>query len=222
MPTDGRWENGPVPSHVALLRGINVGGRNRVSMEDLRAVVRALGHTEVSTYIQSGNVLFTPAGGDANAPAGGGSRAPDGGDAKAPAGGDSQELSREIERAIAEALDVAPGVVVLARAELAAAIEANPFAAESNPKSVHGVFHRLPLGADRVAEVAAAEERSAKRGSGDEAVVIGRTLYLRTPEGIGRSDLAMRLTRPTGAGRADAGTARNWATVMKLLGLMDA
>ncbi|MGH3574889.1 MAG: DUF1697 domain-containing protein, partial [Pseudonocardiaceae bacterium] len=48
-----------MPTHVALLRGINVGGRNRVSMADLRALVTSLAHTDVATYIQSGNVLFT-------------------------------------------------------------------------------------------------------------------------------------------------------------------
>jgi uncharacterized protein (DUF1697 family) len=48
-----------MPTHVALLRGINLGGRNRVAMADLRLVVSELGHVDVSTYIQSGNVLFT-------------------------------------------------------------------------------------------------------------------------------------------------------------------
>jgi len=44
--------------YVALLRGINVGGRNPVAMADLREAFEAEGHTAVSTYIQSGNVLF--------------------------------------------------------------------------------------------------------------------------------------------------------------------
>jgi uncharacterized protein (DUF1697 family) len=52
-----------MPSHVALLRGINVGGRNKVAMADLRKVVESLGHGDVATYIQSGNqsgnVVFT-------------------------------------------------------------------------------------------------------------------------------------------------------------------
>ena len=43
---------------VVLLRGINVGGANRLAMADLRDVVISLGHTEVSTYIQSGNVVL--------------------------------------------------------------------------------------------------------------------------------------------------------------------
>jgi len=43
---------------VALLRGVNLGGR-RLKMADLRAAVEALGHTDVETYLQSGNVVFT-------------------------------------------------------------------------------------------------------------------------------------------------------------------
>jgi uncharacterized protein (DUF1697 family) len=44
---------------VALLRGVNVGGRNAVAMADLRAAFDGAGYSAVSTYIQSGNVLFT-------------------------------------------------------------------------------------------------------------------------------------------------------------------
>ncbi|HEU5420497.1 MAG TPA: DUF1697 domain-containing protein, partial [Streptosporangiaceae bacterium] len=48
-----------MPRYAALLRGINVGGRNKVAMADLREIVESLGHTDVATYIQSGNVVFT-------------------------------------------------------------------------------------------------------------------------------------------------------------------
>lgn len=48
-----------MPTHVALLRGINLGAHNRVAMADLRRVVTSLGHTDVATYIQSGNAVFT-------------------------------------------------------------------------------------------------------------------------------------------------------------------
>ena len=50
-----------MPRYVALLRGVNVGGKNKLPMAELRAVCEALGHTDVSTYIQSGNVVFTAA-----------------------------------------------------------------------------------------------------------------------------------------------------------------
>lgn len=45
-------------SMVALLRGINVGGRNRLAMADLRAIAADLGYRDIATYIQSGNLLF--------------------------------------------------------------------------------------------------------------------------------------------------------------------
>ncbi|HWT56190.1 MAG TPA: DUF1697 domain-containing protein [Candidatus Microsaccharimonas sp.] len=47
--------------YVALLRGINVGGKNKVSMTDLRVCLEELGYTDVTTYIASGNVLLTSA-----------------------------------------------------------------------------------------------------------------------------------------------------------------
>ena len=45
-------------THVALLRGVNVGGRSKVSMKELRDLFEDLGYTGVLTYIQSGNVVF--------------------------------------------------------------------------------------------------------------------------------------------------------------------
>src|SRR5215472_13724542 len=91
-------------THVALLRGINLGGRNKVAMADLRAVVGELGHTGVSTYIQSGNVLLT-APPDAGTPA----------------------IAQDMTAAIAAKLGVTAPVVVVTRDELAAIVDANPF-----------------------------------------------------------------------------------------------
>ena len=48
-----------MPTYVALLRAVNLGGRNKVSMGTLRSVIEELGHRDVTTYIQSGNVVFT-------------------------------------------------------------------------------------------------------------------------------------------------------------------
>ena len=46
---------------AAFLRGINLGPHRRISMPALRALVESLGHTEVETYLQSGNIVLTPA-----------------------------------------------------------------------------------------------------------------------------------------------------------------
>jgi uncharacterized protein (DUF1697 family) len=54
-------EVGAVNVHVALLRGINVGGSNLIRMAALKACFEAEGFREVATYIQSGNVLSRPA-----------------------------------------------------------------------------------------------------------------------------------------------------------------
>lgn len=179
--------------YVALLRGINVGGRNKVAMAGLRQVAADLGFTDVSTYIQSGNLLFAA-------------------DERDTAG-----MAAALERRIAERLGVRPAVVVLSAAELAQVIADNPFPDEPNPRLVHAVVRNTDLSDTGRAAVAAAVAAAQSSGSRDEAVVVGRTLYVHTPDGFGRSQLAARLA----ASSAQAsGTARNWATVTKLMALL--
>jgi uncharacterized protein (DUF1697 family) len=187
-----------MPSHVALLRGVNVGGRNKVAMADLRKVVESLGHGEVATYIQSGNVVFTSNQTDTAAIAG------------------------ELERALGETLGVRSSVVVRSRAELAKVIADNPFPDEANPRLLHAIFRGAELGAAEEAAVAAAERRARDKGGRDQAKVVGRTVYLRTPDGLGRSELAAQLARASSAAQDRGGTTRNWATVTKLLAMLDA
>ncbi|MGH3613547.1 MAG: DUF1697 domain-containing protein [Pseudonocardia sp.] len=185
-----------MPTYVALLRGINVGGRNKVAMADLRTLMVPLGHTDVVTYIQSGNAVFTS--GDS----------------------DSTTLAAALERAIADTLGVRLKVVVISRAELAQVIADNPYPEETNPRCLHAVFGVGEVEFDGVAAPAAAEERARAKGSRDEAQVVGHTLYLRTPDGLGRSELAAQLSRAASARTGySVGTARNWATVCKLLEL---
>jgi uncharacterized protein (DUF1697 family) len=185
-------------THVALLRGINVGGKNKVAMADLREVVADLGHADVSTYIQSGNVLFSPDPGDA----------------------DTSALAATLAAAITDRLGVSAPVVVLSRDELAAAIAANPFPAEPDPKRVHAVLLSGAPAADAAGKIDAALERSTAKGARDELAIIGRTLYLHTPDGFGNSELAAAVLRILASPRAGVtGTARNWATTLKLLDL---
>jgi uncharacterized protein (DUF1697 family) len=183
-------------THIALLRGINVGGHNKVAMAALREVVASLGHTGVATYIQSGNVVFT---------------------AVAPAG--CAALASGLEEAIAATLAVTPTVVVLTRDDLAQAIRDTPYPEEPDPKRVHAVFFRdIPGGLDAAIETAM--RRDAERGGHGSARLVGRTLYVHTPAGFGTSELANHLLARR-ASPAAAGTARNWATVTKLAALCD-
>ena len=187
-------------THVALLRGINVSGRNKVSMPELRQVVESLGHGDVVTYIQSGNVAFTAANPRAK----------------------STALAGDLEVAIADRLDVSSPVVVLARRELTDAVRNNPFQDEDDHRLLHAVFLSEAPGPDGVASVEAAVERARSKESRDDARVIGRTLYLWTPDGFARSILQLELSRG-GQRRTpmQAGTARNWKTVNALVSLLE-
>ena len=184
-------------THVGLLRGINLGGRNKVAMADLRGLVSELGHADVSTYIQSGNVLFTAA-----------------------ADADTAALATGLTRAIADKLGVSSPVVVVSREELAQIVAANPFPAEPDPRRVHAVVLSEPPWPDLAVKLDAARAKSAAASEADQVLAIGRTLYLHTPAGYGRSVLAEALLRVVSSPKSGAtGTARNWATMTKLLEL---
>jgi len=189
-----------MPTHVALLRGINVGGNKKVAMADLRSVVTELGHSEVSTYINSGNVLFTP-----------------------PSGQDSAAMAREMTEAIADKLGVSSTVVVVTRDELAHVIADNPFPDEPEPRRVHAVFLNMRPSPDLLEKIDAAVAAASAKGSRDSVRAIGRVLYLHTPDGFGTSQVAEATMKIVGAPKTGVvATARNWATTNKLLALCDA
>jgi len=187
-----------------LLRGINNLGSKKVSMAELREVVTSLGHTDVMTYIQSGNVLFTP-------------RLT----ASRTAGRtDAAALAAELERAIADGIGVRARAVVLSREELARCMRDNPYPGETDPRLLHAVFLPEVPGPGLAAWVAGAQRQVRAKGSRDGAQVLGRTVYLHTPDGYPRSELRRVLARVGGPTSAPAaGTARNWATVSRLVEL---
>jgi uncharacterized protein (DUF1697 family) len=121
-----------VPSgvrYLALLRGINVGGKSIVKMADLRAAFEAMGFDDVSTYIQSGNVLF---------------RAPR---------QKREELAARVESGLKRHLGTELKVVLMTAAELRAVVEAAPrgFGAETDLCDV--IFLRKPLTARKAIAV---------------------------------------------------------------------
>ena len=184
-------QNAVVPTHVALLRGINLGPHKRVAMPALRTLVGSLGHTDVATYIASGNVVFTAG---------------------------TTDPGPELEKAIATELGVECRVVVLTCAELARTVADNPYPDEPDPKRVHAIFLTGTSGPAARKRLEQTREKLGAKVGRDEAEIIGRTLYLHTPDGFGRSELAKVLSRPGGPAE---GTARNWATVTTLLAMCD-
>jgi len=112
-----------VARYVALLRGINVGGKNLIRMPALKAAFEDDGFGNVTTYIQSGNVLFDAA--DV----------------------DSAKLTKRIEKMLAEAFDYVPTVVVRSRRQMRAIVDRAPKGFGSQPaKHLYDtVFLKEPL-----------------------------------------------------------------------------
>jgi uncharacterized protein (DUF1697 family) len=101
---------------VALLRGINLGARNKLAMASLRELVESLGGEDVQTYVQSGNVLFS---------------------SRAAASGLANRLGAEIRRV--HGLDVP--VLLRTSTELDAIVKANPFtSAGADGTKLHVTF----------------------------------------------------------------------------------
>jgi len=100
---------------VALLRGINVGGRNKLTMKDLKHTLEPLGLSSIQTYIQSGNVVFETK--------------------------DDADLDLRITQAIYAKVGFCVKVLCLSKEGFLAAVSNNPFPeAESEPKSLHLYF----------------------------------------------------------------------------------
>jgi uncharacterized protein (DUF1697 family) len=142
----------PMPRYVALLQGINVGKHKRVAMVDLKALVERLGHTDVATHLNSGNVVFTA---DA---------------------GTNAELAGAIEGAIATKLGLDVPVVVRSGEELARIVANNPFPeAAADHTTLHVTFLGAMPDPERVAALAEVD-----RGD-DDYRGVGADVYLSYP-----------------------------------------
>jgi uncharacterized protein (DUF1697 family) len=174
---------------LGFLRGINLGASRRLAMADLASVLTDdLGHADVTTYLQSGNVGFTASG-----------RGPK----------REAALAGELHDAIRSRLGMDVGVVVRQRDAVQALVDANPFPAEAKaePAKLHLVL--LPGEVDRTAlgrvDLAAFDPERVEVGK--------RALYVFYAGGVHRSKLVAALDPVVGP----AGTARNWNTITKLL-----
>ncbi|MBT2405056.1 MULTISPECIES: DUF1697 domain-containing protein [unclassified Streptomyces] len=174
---------------AALLRGINVGGSRKVPMAELREVLEGLGHADVQTYLQSGNVVFSSTKKDPVA------------------------LARELEAAIEAHFGFKVSCLVLDGAYLRAVADACPFpAAELEGKQLHASFFSEQPPEDRFAAIDGPSYLPEEFRIGD------RVVYLYAPNGLGRSKLAEALNRPAVVKGIDV-TSRNWNTVAKLVEL---
>ncbi|MFE5730464.1 DUF1697 domain-containing protein [Streptomyces sp. NPDC056528] len=175
-------------TYAALLRGVNVSGRRKVPMPELRSLLEGLGHRNVRTHLQSGNAVFTT-GADAS----------------------EEELTAAIEDAIEDRFGFRVDCLVRDGAYLAAVADACPFpTAGIEGKQLHALYFSGPPDAERFAAI----DQEAYR---PEAFALGdRVLYLYVPEGLGRSALGDAVSRPS-LSKGLVVTARNWNTVLKLV-----
>jgi uncharacterized protein (DUF1697 family) len=146
---------------IALLRGVNVGGKNILPMKALASMFEEAGGVDVKTLIQSGNVVFAASSASA-----------------------AKKAVGDVSSAIVERFGFRSPIVVRSAPELAKIVEENPFLrAKVDPNLLHLAF----LGAaPKAASIAALDP---KRSPGDELVVKRTEIYLHLPNGVVRTKL---------------------------------
>jgi len=146
---------------VVMLRSINVGGRNRVAMADLKTLLTSLGFTNVATYLQSGNIVCSGRSGP-------------------------RAVARTIAGGIEQTLGLSVPVVVRTDRELAGLLRDNPLAhLEDDPTKLHVTFLDRAPDPDRVERL----ESEAERFRPDRLTVVGADVFLHCPGGYGETRL---------------------------------
>ncbi len=152
--------------HVALLRGVNLAGKRRVGMTQLRVLLTERGYEDVRTHLQSGNVVLRASAGVA-------------------------QLERDLAEAIEAQFGFAVPVVVRSAAQLDTVIADEPFGDTiTEPKlyQVSFLAGPAPAGTEQRLQALAAGAERVKVGS--------QEIYTWHPDGIGRSKLATALSAP--------------------------
>jgi uncharacterized protein (DUF1697 family) len=148
-----------VPAYVALLRSVNVAGYGRIAMADLQRSFLSLGHSDVTTYIQTGNVMFTSP---------------------------SKSLSRlasALEGQLAADFGSAPAVILRTVPDLLRIGSASPYAKGADPARHHVTFLATAPTPERLAAL------SPPKSGRDEMKVDGMEVYVSTPDGYAGTKL---------------------------------
>jgi uncharacterized protein (DUF1697 family) len=148
--------------YVALLRGINLGAKNKVAMGDLRGLIEALGYNDVRTYLQSGNLIF-----------------------------DSSSSSREkiaarIEKAIAGEFGLDIAVIMRTHPELERVATGNPFFSKAAKHTSLQVMFLADSPSSK-----AVKALDPDRSAPDRFHVRGKDVFLWLPKGSARSKLTI-------------------------------
>ncbi|MFT7605208.1 MAG: hypothetical protein ACI8VT_002802 [Saprospiraceae bacterium] len=147
-------------TYLSLLRGINVSGQKKIKMADLKLMYESLGFEDVTTYIQSGNVIFkTKKSRESN-------------------------LEEPIKKEIRKTFGFEVPVLVLCYEELLSLAAANPYKdSELDHKFLHFTLLSTPPDAEKIKVV------NEMQFPGEEFLVTKRVVYLCLPNGYGRTKL---------------------------------
>jgi uncharacterized protein (DUF1697 family) len=176
-----------MPIHFALLRAVNVGGRNPLRMAELCALLIELGFVEVRSLLQTGNLVFRSK-------------------AEAPTGA---ELEDFLEAQTAQRHNLHTDFFVRTEKEWKQIIANNPFPEEAK----RDPSHLLVVFLQRIPSAKEAEQVQAAITGPEIIRVKGREVYIVYPAGIGRSRVTHAFVERKLGTR---GTARNWNTVLKM------
>lgn len=153
---------------IALLRGVNVGGKNKLSMKELIVELQKIGFTQIKSYIQSGNIIFySPR-------------------------KESSELATDIKKVIKTKFGFEPQVIVFEKTEFIKAVTSNPFQKAQNEmegRTLHLLFlSKIPEEIDQ-------SKFDVVKRSSEHWQVIGMVFYLYAPEGFHQSKIAAKLEK---------------------------
>ncbi len=147
--------------YIALLRGINVGNKNRIKMADLITIFESMGFENIKTYLQSGNVIFKfyPS--------------------------NTAKIRNEIENKLINTFEYPVSVIIRTLDELENVINSNPFIKEENIgiDKLHVTFLREIPDKDDVSNL------NMNKSANEEFKIIDREIYLYLPNGYGRTKL---------------------------------
>ena len=178
--------------YLALLRGINVSGKKIIKMEDLRKLIEGLGYTNVKTYIQSGNVIFSA-------------------DEKA-----KDKLGKAIEAAIEKQYGFDVSVFITDKKAVENAVDNNPFA-EGREEEPAG-FKKLYVTFMSNIPSQENKEKLLSAPIGEDLIAFADdVLYFKLESKASDSKLSNNLIESKLKVRA---TTRNWNTTLKLLAMM--
>ncbi|HVN58614.1 MAG TPA: DUF1697 domain-containing protein [Bacteroidales bacterium] len=176
---------------ACLLRGINVSGKNMIRMDDLAGLFRGLGFENVSTYLQSGNVIFSHGG-------------------QMPA----QQIATIIFSAISEEMGLEVPVIIRSRQEISNILINNPFINRDNL----GMDRLYVTMAQFTPSEKHLSDLSSLSFTPERIEIQGKDIYFYSPDGYGRAKLNNNyLEKKAGV----TCTTRNWKTIMALGSMMN-